>query len=88
MITITSSSMSIEFLKGVLDGHTEDEKWAAIGQLRNLLLAESDWTQSPDVSLTLAEKTSWSDYRQALRDIPQTYATPEEVIWPEKPGGA
>lgn len=88
MINITNSNISPEFLKGVLDGHTDQEKWAAIVQLRNILLTESDWTQLPDVSLSFEEKTSWSDYRQALRDIPQTYATPDDVLWPERPGGA
>ncbi|WP_210445000.1 phage tail assembly chaperone [Vibrio crassostreae] len=24
-------------------------------------------------------------YRQALRDIPQTYSNPEDVVWPQKP---
>ncbi|OCH46128.1 hypothetical protein A6D96_22955, partial [Vibrio cyclitrophicus] len=24
-------------------------------------------------------------YRQALRDIPQTYTNPEDVVWPQKP---
>lgn len=88
MITITSSNISIDFLNAVMEGHGEEEKWSAIVQLRNILMAESDWTQLPDVSLSFEEKTSWSVYRQALRDIPQTYATPEEVVWPEKPGGA
>ncbi|MEZ9439489.1 phage tail assembly chaperone [Vibrio atlanticus] len=24
-------------------------------------------------------------YRQTLRDIPQTYTKPEDVVWPQKP---
>ncbi|MFA0260334.1 phage tail assembly chaperone [Vibrio cyclitrophicus] len=24
-------------------------------------------------------------YRQALRDIPQTFTNPEDVVWPQKP---
>ena len=23
--------------------------------------------------------------KQALRDVPQTFSAPEEVVWPEKP---
>lgn len=34
---------------------------------RNQLLAESDWTQMPDVSIT--NKTDWAVYRQQLRDM-------------------
>lgn len=62
--------------------------WNEIRVKRDRLLIESDWTQTTDVVLSLEEKISWSVHRQTLRDIPQTYATPEEVVWPEKPGGA
>lgn len=65
----------------------DDEKWAAVRNIRNELLLETEWTQRPDAVLSLDEKTAWQDYCQALRDIPQTYATPEEVVWPTKPGG-
>jgi len=30
-------------------------------------------------------KKAWLTYRQALRDIPQTFSTPEEVVRPNKP---
>ena len=50
--------------------------------LRNAKLAESDWTQVAD---TPVDKTVWATYRQALRDIPQDFATPEEVVWPTLP---
>ncbi|WP_367118350.1 phage tail assembly chaperone [uncultured Brevundimonas sp.] len=34
---------------------------------------------SPDV------RQAWATYRQALRDITQTFATPDEVTWPQPP---
>ena len=34
---------------------------------RNRLLASSDWTQMPDV--TIPNKTEWAAYRQQLRDM-------------------
>ena len=34
---------------------------------RNQLLASSDWTQMPDV--TIPNKTEWATYRQQLRDM-------------------
>lgn len=57
--------------------------WNTIRLKRNSLLVQSDHTQLPD--FPEAKKAEWATYRQALRDIPQTYATPEEVIWPTPP---
>ena len=62
-----------------------DNQWAAIRIVRNRLLAECDWTQIPDAPLTEEQKEAWREYRQALRDIPQTFATPGEVMWPTPP---
>ncbi|WP_443083677.1 phage tail assembly chaperone [Vibrio sp. IB15] len=31
------------------------------------------------------DATTFRQYRQALRDIPQTYSNPEDVVWPQKP---
>ena len=39
-------------------------------EIRNKLLAESDWTQSRDV--TLSNDADWKTYRQSLRDLPST----------------
>lgn len=51
---------------------------------RNTLLQESDWTQLPDAPLTEEKKQEWVVYRQALRDITQTFSNPDDVIFPEK----
>ena len=59
-------------------------QWDAIRIVRNRLLAECDWTQIPDAPLTEEQKEAWREYRQALRDIPQTFATPDEVVWPSQ----
>lgn len=48
---------------------------------RNLLLANSDWSQLPDVPQPLKDK--WAIYRQALRDIPLQNGFPNQIIWPE-----
>ena len=50
---------------------------------RNRKLAETDWTQNRDV--TLANDDDWQTYRQALRDITETYTSLTDVVWPEKP---
>ena len=50
---------------------------------RNAKLAETDWTQSRDVTLT--NDAAWATYRQALRDITDTYSSLDTVVWPTKP---
>ena len=51
---------------------------------RGRLLAQSDWTQLPDVPLTTKEE--WAVYRQALRDITEQSGFPTAVVWPTAPG--
>ena len=85
---------------------TEDEVNAKIAELeaaeparqvreiRDRLLAESDWTQSRDV--VLLNDITWKQYRQDLRDLPASASfTPKldsngnldmsSVTWPLKP---
>lgn len=51
--------------------------------VRDSKLAETDWTQSRDVTLT--NDADWATYRQALRDITDTYSDLDSVVWPTKP---
>ena len=51
--------------------------------VRNMKLAETDWTQNRDV--TLSNDADWKTYRQALRDITKTYKTLDTVKWPTEP---
>jgi hypothetical protein len=48
---------------------------------RNQRLANTDWWASSDLTMT-AEQTA---YRQALRDITETYTSLDNVVWPIKP---
>lgn len=57
--------------------------WEIIRNKRDRLLTSSDYTQMPDWP---GDKAAWATYRQLLRDIPQTYSSPEEVVWPTAPG--
>ena len=50
------------------------------------LLAESDWTQYNDSPLDADTKTAWTNYRQALRDLPANTVDPTNITWPEEPG--
>ncbi|MDW6004715.1 tail fiber assembly protein [Vibrio mangrovi] len=60
-------------------------KWEQVRVKRDTLITRSDWTQMPDVSLTDEQKQAFVAYRQTLRDIPQNYTDPDDVIWPELP---
>lgn len=60
-----------------------EEPLNLLRDVRNQILAQSDWTQNRDV--TLSNDADWKTYRQALRDITKTYKTLEDVKWPEKP---
>jgi len=48
---------------------------------RDRLIALTDWWVLPDRTPTQAQL----DYRQALRDITNTYSSLDDVVWPEKP---
>ena len=52
---------------------------------RNSMLSGSDWTQIGDASLGDHTAEEWQVYRQALRDVPQTYDRVSEVVWPNDP---
>lgn len=52
---------------------------------RNQRLSSCDWTQFSDSPLSDADKTTWSTYRQGLRDVPNQTEFPWNVTWPTKP---
>lgn len=54
---------------------------SALRQERDIKLKETDWWVLPDRTATQAQL----DYRQALRDITNTYSSVADVVWPTKP---
>lgn len=65
---------------------TENERlWAIIRNTRGNLLSKTDWTQMSDSPLTESKKLEWRTYRQQLRDIPEVYTNPRDVVWPSQP---
>ena len=76
-VTIDETSVSTK--------QTELENADNLGKLRverNKKLAETDhWMFSDTATATQAQL----DYRQALRDITETYSSLDDVIWPVKP---
>ena len=98
------SYTNLQWLDETQTKPTEDEINAKIAELqaaepfrflreeRNRRLAECDWTQYRDVSLS--NDADWKTYRQELRDLPSK-STPKldeygildvsSVTWPTKP---
>lgn len=68
------------------------EEWAivqkdlflsSIRAQRNSLLQNSDWTQLPNAPV---DAEVWAEYRQKLRDFPDTIVSPfESIVWPTPP---
>lgn len=49
---------------------------------RDMLLAETDWTQVTDTALTKTQQAKYKEYRQNLRDIPEQAEFPYNVTFP------
>lgn len=60
---------------------TAEEKLEALREMRNRLLAETDVWALSDRTMTQEQ----TDYRQALRDITDSYKSMDDVVWPTKP---
>ena len=60
---------------------TTAEPLKQLREERNRRIAETDWWASSDLTMS-SEQTA---YRQALRDITDSYSSFEDVIWPTKP---
>jgi hypothetical protein len=61
---------------------------AHIRILREEYLKATDWTVGVDSPLSDSKKAEWVTYRQALRDMPNTYSSEtdvDNVVWPNKP---
>jgi len=60
---------------------------ASVIAKRNQLLLESDFSDLPatQARLSAEQKTAWSNYRQALRDLPAGATFPWDPAWPTKP---
>ena len=60
----------------------QSRKWRAVRSKRDELLSSTDWTMLAD---TKVNSDIWAEYRQKLRDLPQTFDNPEDVVFPEQP---
>lgn len=60
-------------------------RWDRIRLERDRHLAASDGLMAR-ANETGVQIAVWKTYRQALRDLPQTYNDPKLVVWPTPPG--
>lgn len=82
-------------LEQILEGEKEYTRWLELAKKeeynklaeeirakRDMLLAETDWTQVTDTALTKTEQAKYKEYRQKLRDIPEQAEFPYNVTFP------
>ncbi|AOT09345.1 phage tail assembly chaperone [Pseudoalteromonas luteoviolacea] len=67
----------------VTEPHGEDISWVTVRSQRDNLLAESDLMVLRALEASQMVPAALAEYRQALRDLPDSFASPEEVTWPQ-----
>ncbi len=76
----------ISYIEMLKSGPVPDvEKWVAIRNTRDYMIKSTDYFAMPDYPITSEQRNELTIYRQALRDLPQTYASPDDVVWPTAP---
>ena len=58
--------------------------WEKIRAKRDVLLKNSDWSVVGDAT-PKPSKEAWLAYRLTLRELPQSFSAPDDVVWPKKP---
>ena len=61
---------------------SDEYRWERIRFWRDKLLNHSDVKMVEDAPW---DKSAWANYRQALRDLPETVSDPAEIVFPEPP---
>lgn len=69
----------------------EEKRFRFMERTRHNLLFQTDWTQMPDSPLSDELKAQYAEYRQLLRDIPETIdweniTSSADIEWPLEPG--
>lgn len=63
----------------------KSEIWTRVRSHRDFLIKETDWMLVADAPISAELKSKYTEYRQALRDLPQSTDNPDEIVWPVKP---
>ena len=86
-IELTAEEISkLENQDTIFENQKLDRALENLRQIRNSLLAETDWMANSDVTMS----DDWKTYRQDLRDLPSGLDTVEKVEakeFPTKPNG-
>lgn len=67
-----------------LNPKNEQEKWFIVKRIRNKLLLNVGWVKTSD-TLTDIEREAGLNYIQLLKDIPQDFVNPDDVVFPIPP---
>jgi|TARA_R100001510_G_C7635274_1_gene193556 hypothetical protein len=85
---VNALTLRVEELEAILNPVAilaqEDTSWIVVRQKRDALLRSTDWVMTPGSTI---DQAAWAAYRQALRDLPQTYhsARLKDISWPIQP---
>lgn len=79
--TDTREQPTLAAIQAELDAVIAAKPLVALRAERNRRIAETDWWVLSDRTPTQAQLA----YRQALRDITNTYSSLDDVVWPTKP---
>jgi hypothetical protein len=70
----------------VIEDNKQQDALNDFREMRNSLLADTDWTQGNDSPLSDTEKQNYRTLRQNLRDMPQADGfDPLNPVWPTLP---
>lgn len=69
----------------ILVAALNEQAWGLVREERDRRITLTDYTQMPDSPFTESKRAQFGVYRQALRDIPQTFVAPDKVDWPVPP---
>lgn len=80
----------LEVVKMLIDDVNESQITLRFSDFIEVRKARESLLKDADDLINIAidngvDVTPFRQYRQALRDIPQTYTNPEDVVWPQKP---
>ena len=84
---VNKSNKTVSFDKSAFDANKKIEDFVILRDDRDQRLLTSDIDVLPDRwdVMNNDTKTAWTNYRQALRDLPANTVDPTDVTWPTKP---
>jgi len=84
-VEVETQAWSSEEQNWVTTSIPDEVFWNRLRGKRNFLLSSTDWVviKAKEEGTTLP--AAWTEYRQALRDLPANTSDPRNVIWPTQP---